>query len=400
MKLLTIGISIRLYTPNSGGLQHHAASLIRHLRERGHNVIIVTRAVTRAPSYQDFFYFSESASDFSQIDPNLKILRHPRFLNPVMWLVMKCAGRAKLQALAIKIYKFIYAGKMEKYFRGVDIIHHVGSGTEMIGFAAASAARNLGVPFVVQPTIHPGQWGDSKIDFELYRIADELLAHTNYEKKFFERNGLSNAISVVGNGIDGRQDGNGERFRARFGVTGPMVLFVGRKETDKGYPIVVEAFSLLKQKLENVSLVCIGPGKPAVTNFKEIIELGFLDEATKQDALAACDLLCVPSEAESFGLIYMEAACYRKAILARRLPVLDELLGVENAAVLVGKNGAMDNRVEVSATELAVEMERMLSNPAEQKHLGDNAYRVSRKFLWPIIADHFEKAYQAVPAAA
>lgn len=75
----------------------------------------------------------------------------------------------------------------------------------------------------------------------------------------------------------------------------------------------------------------------------------------------------------------MEAACCRKAVLARRLPVLEELWVGEEAAILLGKPGATDNRVEISADELALEMGRLLSNPDERKRLGDNAYRISRK---------------------
>ncbi len=79
-----------------------------------------------------------------------------------MWLVLKCVGRPRWRSLGIKIYQAIYARKIRNYFKDVEIIHHIGQGSEMIGYAAAAAARHLGVPFVVQPTIHPGQWGDSE----------------------------------------------------------------------------------------------------------------------------------------------------------------------------------------------------------------------------------------------
>jgi len=394
MQPLEIGISIRLYTPNSGGLQHHAAALVRHLRGLGHKVTIVTRAVTKAPSYQDFFYFSESGSSFEAVDADLKVLRHPRLLNPLMWFVLKCAGRPNLRPLGVKIYNAIYARKIQGFLKDADIIHHIGQGSEMIGFAAAASARRLGVPFVVQPTIHPGQWGDSEIDFALYRTADKLLVHTDYEKGFFERNGMTNEIDVVGNGIDDRDDGDGEKFRSEFNVKGPMILFVGRKDADKGYPLVLQAFARLRQKLKDVSLVCMGPGQTAMQGAEGVVEIGFAGEKTKHDALAACDLLCVPSEAESFGLIYMEAARYRKAILARRLPVLQELLGAENAAILAGSEDASDNRVEISADELAVELFRLLTNPDERKRIGENAFRVSRRFLWPAVVTRFEQAYE------
>lgn len=392
---MNIGISIRLFTPGSGGLQYHAAALIRHLRERGHQVTLATRAVTRVPSYHDFFYFSEAGGDFEAVDSGLRVLRHSRALNPFMWLALKCVGRPRLNWLGIKLYQAVYARQLEDCFQGVDIIHHIGNGSEMIGFAAAAAARRLNVPFVVQPTIHPGQWGDSGIDFTLYQAADHLLVHTNYEQAFFRKKGQTGAISVVGNGIEDRQDGVGERFRRQHGITGRMILFVGRKESDKGYPLLLRSFAQLRQEFGDACLVCMGPGKAASQGEARIIELGFCDEAAKHDALAACDLMCVPSEAESFGLIYMEAARYRKPMVARKLPVLEELLGTGNAAILVGKGNGLDNRVAISVEELTVEIARLLSDPAEQKRMGDNAFAVSQRFLWAAITARFEQTYQA-----
>jgi glycosyltransferase involved in cell wall biosynthesis len=75
------------------------------------------------------------------------------------------------------------------------------------------------------------------------------------------------------------------------------------------------------------------------------------------------------------------------------LPALQELLGTEGAAILVGREGALDNRVEISADELAETMLRLLTNPDEQKRIGENAFRVSQRFLWPIVATRFEQAY-------
>ena len=391
---MKVGITIRLFTPHSGGLQHHAAALIQHLRAMGHEVTIVTRAITRVPSFHDFFYFSEPESSSEADGCGIRVLRHQRILNPMMWLVFKCVGRPNLRRLGIKIYNLIYARKIQRCLADVDLIHHIGQGSEMIGLAAAAAAHRLGVPFLVQPTIHPGQWGDSEIDFLLYQNADRLLVHTHYEKSFFETRGQSNAITVVGNGIDDRNNGDGKRFRSQFGISGPMILFVGRREADKGYPLVLHAFARTRQQLKDAVLVCMGPGQPADGNSPGVVDIGFAEEATKHDALAACDLLCVPSEAESFGLIYLEAARYRKAILARRLPVLQELLESKEAAILLGRQEPLDNRVELSADELGAEMFRLLVSPDERKRIGENAFTVSQKFLWPVITTRFENAYK------
>ena len=130
-----------------------------------------------------------------------------------------------------------------------------------------------------------------------------LLVHTEYEARYFKQHGLSNRAIVVGNGIEDRNDGLGSRFRDQHGVTGRMILFVGRKDADKGYRLVVQAFAGVRNDSRcRFGLHGIGVGNALAT--PGVLELGFADEKTKHDALAACDLLCVPSEAESFGLLY------------------------------------------------------------------------------------------------
>jgi glycosyltransferase involved in cell wall biosynthesis len=89
----------------------------------------------------------------------------------------------------------------------------------------------------------------------------------------------------------------------------------------------------------------------------------------------------------------MEAARYRKALLARRLPVLEELLGRTQAASLIGRPTGPGNRIEVSADELGSEMIRLLANPEAREQMGQNAYRVSQRFLWGEVAGRFERAY-------
>jgi glycosyltransferase involved in cell wall biosynthesis len=176
-----------------------------------------------------------------------------------------------------------------------------------------------------------------------------------------------------------------------------MILYLGRKAVDKGYPLVVEAFKLLQANHPDATLVCIGPASldAEVKPVPGILELSFVSEAEKHDALAACTCLCVPSEGESFGLVYMEAGRYRKPVIGRKLPVLEELLGAERAALLLGEPINKQNKVRLTALELAEGMQRLLSDPELCRQIGDACHRVSENFLWPKVVGNFERAYQA-----
>jgi glycosyltransferase involved in cell wall biosynthesis len=201
-------------------------------------------------------------------------------------------------------------------------------------------------------------------------------------------------IDVVGNGIEDRTDGAGERFREQHGIRGPMILYIGRRDADKGYGHVTRAFRLVKQKQPDATLVCMGPAgglekveEPGILNFD------FVEEQTKHDALAACDCLCVPSEGESFGLVYMEAGRYAKPVIARKLPVLEELLEGGKAGLLVGRANPAKNENRLEPEELSDQILNLIQNPRLAVQIGEECRRVSGEFIWSKIVEKFEHAY-------
>jgi glycosyltransferase involved in cell wall biosynthesis len=395
---MKIGLTIGTFYPKSGGLQAHAERLMQELQSRGHQVVIVTRAISRTPSFQDYFFFSETVTESTVKGLEVRVLGHHRRWNGLMWIVSKCIMRPRFYKFGIGLYNLLYLKSMLLALEGVDLIHHVGQAHELIGFTAATAARHLGIPFLIQPTAHPGQWGDTWLDFQLYQQAQRLLVHTEYEKNALQQS-VDGIFDVVGNGIENRQDGEAEQFRKTHQISGPMILFLGRKETDKGYFLLKEAFALVQAQRSDVILVCIGPPARSsdlaetVEPREGLLELGFVQDQEKHDALAACTVLCVPSEGESFGLVYMEAARYAKPSVARRLPVLEELLNCKDAIVLVGAAHGNGNQVHLTPEELASALLTVLNAPALLRSLGENAYRVSDEFLWPQVVPRFELAY-------
>jgi len=309
---LKIAISILCFKPDTGGLQAHAEQLSQHLQEQGHDVIVVARAATRVPQWRDYLFFNEPSSSLTVKGVRVKPLVFSRFWLPVLWFLGKCVVRAHLEGLAVNLYQFLSRKSARNAFAGMDVIHHVGEASPLNGFAAAAAAKYWRVPFVVQPTCHPHHVGDSPLDLRLFAKADRLLAHTKYEANYFRQRSLRCPIDVVGNGIEDRSDGDAERFRTRFGVAGPFILFIGRKDRQKGYLLLLDAFKVLRRQRRDISLVCMGPTESTAKRQKVegLKDLDFTSEELKHDALAACTCLCIPSDGESFGLVYMEAGRY------------------------------------------------------------------------------------------
>jgi glycosyltransferase involved in cell wall biosynthesis len=394
---LRIIISIWMFKPGTGGLQSHAEQLGRALVQSGHEVTVVTRAYSFVPHFRDYLFANEAVDDVSLDGLRVRSLKLRKEWRPVQWVLSKCIARQRLIPLGVRLYEMQAMQPMRKVYRDVDVIHHIGQATALIGFAAERAARLRRIPFLVEPTCHPLQAGDTPLDHRLFRRANRLLAHTKFEADHFRSLCYCVPIDVVGNGIEDRTDGNAERFRRQTGISGHIVLYIGRKDPDKGYELVVEAFRRLRSKMPDVSLVCIGPsgGRTVAGIERGFFDLGFVSEQMKHDALAACTCLCVPSIGESFGLVYMEAGRYAKPVVARRLPVLEELLENGLAGLLVGVSNTKRNTAEITAQELATSLCNVLNSPEECARLGQNCRRVSEKFVWPKVVKRFEAAYEA-----
>jgi glycosyltransferase involved in cell wall biosynthesis len=392
---LKIAISIWCFRPDTGGQQAHAEQLAQHLQKRGHDVVVVTRAATRVPHGTEYLFFNEPDSDLTVKGVPVRPLIFSRFWLPVLWLLGKCVVRPHLEGLAVSLYQLVSRKSARAAFARADVIHHVGEASPLTGFAAATAAEHWQVPFIVQPVCHPHHVGDAPLDLRLLAKADRLLVHTNYEADYFRRKSFRCPIDVVGNGIEDRADGNAERFRKRFGVTGPFILFIGRKDRQKGYLLLREAFNLIRHHRRDISLVCMGP--PGSANKQQeiegLIDLDFTSEDLKHDALAACTCVCIPSEGESFGLVYMEAGRYGKPSVGRKVAVLQELLNDGAAAVLLGVPNEARNRAMLSSEALAAALLKLLSDPQECERVGANCRAVSDRFLWPDVVKEFEASY-------
>ncbi len=386
-----------MFKPGTGGLQSHAEHLCHALLQRGHEVTVVTRAYSFVPQFRDYLFANEAAGDVSLDGIRVRPLQLRNEWRPVWWLLSKFVARQRLEALGVRLYEMQAMRPAREAYQGADIIHHIGQATALLGFAAEKAAHVRQTPFLVEPTCHPLQAGDTPLDHRLFRRADRLLVHTQFEADYFRSLGYRVPIDVVGNGIEDRADGNAERFRQKTGISGHIILYIGRKDPDKGYPLVIEAFHRLRSRMLDVNLVCIGPLGAESMRGAEIglLDLGFVSEQTKHDALAACTCLCVPSVGESFGLVYMEAGRYAKPVVARRLPVLEELLENGRAGLLLGTQNTKENAVDLTAEELAASLYQLLNSPEQRRRLGQNCRRVSEEFIWDKVVKRFEAAYRA-----
>ena len=115
---------------------------------------------------------------------------------------------------------------------------------------------------------------------------------------------------VIGAGIDATQTAKGDRFRQKYGLDRPFVLYAGRREAGKNTPLLLDFWQrYVQSETRDVKLVLIGPGEVPLSPALEssVVDLGFVPEQDKLDAYAAADVFCQPSVHESFSIVLMES---------------------------------------------------------------------------------------------
>jgi glycosyltransferase involved in cell wall biosynthesis len=182
---------------------------------------------------------------------------------------------------------------------------------------------------------------------------------------------------VVGVGSDVPANPQAARFRAKFNIRGPFAVYVGRIDQNKGCEELFGFFTeYLKRAHTRLSLVLIGNSLLQIPEHQRIRHLGFLEDDDKFDAMAAADLLIMPSYYESLSMVALEAWALGKPVLANgRCDVLKGQCIRSNAGLYY------ESAAEFVETLTAIEKHRWLN-----ASLGRNGRQFFRdNYDWPVI---------------
>ena len=121
---------------------------------------------------------------------------------------------------------------------------------------------------------------------------------------------------VVGVGSEVPAEHRAERFRERTGITGRFAIYIGRIDENKGCGELFDHFRRYAAGSQRrLRLVLIGNPVMPVPAHPRVHHLGFVSDEEKFDALAAADLLIMPSYLESLSMVTLEAWALGVAVL-------------------------------------------------------------------------------------
>jgi len=255
-------------------------------------------------------------------------------------------------------------------------------------------------PFVLYGAVHIEH--DEKIPEQyLERIhhCDYYIANTTFEKEVLIKHNIAEEkIKVIGAATDvfeyseKLETENELRKKYQIDQNARVFLYLGRQEASKNIECLLKAYKDIK-KLDVPAILIIAGAKGAYTavieqNAKEDKSLIIFSDITdfqKCELLKLSDVLVLPSSAESFGVVFLEAWSYNKPVIGANIGAIASLIEEEKDGLLFDAGNARD---------LILKMKTLLLDKELCNAMGKTGYeKVMRHYTWPVIATKFRDTY-------
>jgi len=361
-----------LYTIQVGGLAVAVSSLAEELAHAGHDVYYFTRRAPGQPQYMEIngVHYDTFLSDPGQGSYN--------FAHNM--------SRAMVDGLR----------QVERHVGEFDIVH----GHDWLVVDALHDLKNEGRPIVL--TYHSteyGRNGGTLGDWPEFRqisgverygglIAKRVTTVSRSMKK--ELNWLYRIplrrIDVIPNGINPSKfklSLDPGRMKEKYGIhpLASMVMFIGRLEHQKGPDLLLEAIPRVLARRWDTKFIFSGQGSMRGYLEHRAGQLGvahatrFLDFVPHWDfteLLNSCDIVCLPSRNEPFGIALLEAWAAEKPVVAADVGGLGE--NIENFVDGV--------KVYTNPDSVAWGINYLLDSPDAMRKIAEGGARKVREFSW------------------
>jgi L-malate glycosyltransferase len=174
---------------------------------------------------------------------------------------------------------------------------------------------------------------------------------------------------------------------------GQDVLFLANLEVRKGIHVLLDAFERLAPRLPGARLLVAGEGPEGAAVRRRVREtpelarvelLGRVERSHVVTAMQACDVYCLPSYGEPYGMTALEAMACARPVVVTAAGGLQHLVPDDGGRkVPAGDAAALEDALG-----------ELLADPALRRAMGErNRAVVEQRFAWSRVVDRLEQIY-------
>jgi phosphatidylinositol alpha-mannosyltransferase len=209
----------------------------------------------------------------------------------------------------------------------------------------------------------------------------------------FVRSRFGGEIRVVPNGCDVAFFAELPAEPAPGLPPGRRLLWVGRLDAQKGFPVAVAAFGQIAGEFPDLSFVVVGDGRDrsAVSALppdmrRRVVMAGSVAHQSLPAYHAGADVFVSPAVGqESFGLVLIEAMAAGVPVVASDIAGYREVVRADVDGLLVPPGNAVT---------LADAVRMVLTNPGLASRLSESGRARAARFSWDVVIEEIEAAYQ------
>lgn len=222
---------------------------------------------------------------------------------------------------------------------------------------------------------------------DLFKLPRAIVYNSHEEKRLIQA--LSNNYKVPGEIV-----GIGsmiptwirlERFKEKYNINFPYLIYVGRIDENKGCKELFKSFlQYITETKSPVHLILIGSAIIEIPRHNQIHHFGFLPDDDKFSAIASSELLIMPSFYESLSMVLLEAwAMGKPALVNGRCAVLKGQSIRSNAGLYY-----------TSYQEFKESLDILLKDQQIKEIMGKNGAAFYKKnYSWDIIEHKYERIF-------
>jgi len=375
------------FPPAIGGMENHVYAVSTRLKKRGHKVMVITS--------DDVDENGKGTVRYLDVMNGVEVYRRPLLFRKRMreyWFLSDVTAiLSKLEA---------------------DVVHTNGYRCLSSCIATYWCRRNK-IPVVFTPHgIYPSRSfanGLIKAAYDhsfgnlLLRSSDKITALTKHNKHLLLKLGAPRErIVLIPNGVDVNKyyktrQCNEKKSKEEFG--GPVLLYVGRIDWNKGLERVIEALPALIKSFNHIKFLIVGPDYSGHSEnlwtlarelgvSESVVMTGEVSEEQKIFYYSVADVFVLPAIYEGLSLSLLEA-------MASGLPIVVTKSGGPGDILVDDVHALLMN--DCSAQEISSLVSMILADSRLAKRIGKNALDlVSKEFSWDRVVDKIEAIYSEV----
>jgi len=375
------------FPPQTGGVATYLEDLRRCLSQRGHKVYVLKPGECHAitPSQEnpgECVYEFALRSLWSPHRPIRGLIAFFVFLLPTLWRLTVFLKRHQIEVVSLE-----YPVAWMAYFFIVRLWTPI---KITVGFHGSDV-------LALHENYRYEQW---LVKYMIRRV-DWVLAHSSsllsYAEQLVQKH--SDNWSYIPYGVEcarlrGQAAAGG---RARLAQSARYALTVAKLYPRKGIDVLLESISKLGTRTQDLCFAIAGDGPEEQVLQQRARDLGieervvFLGEIENKDIpalLKECEFFVLPSRSEPFGIVFLEAMTFGKAIVATNVGGIPEF-------VVDGFNGLLVPSEDSDA--LAETIELCIENQDTRERLGRNGLSVvETQYDYDALILRYERLYETI----